>query len=216
MTVSVRVRSVEDSQQASNSPTQPSSEVTLSGLYVELTLVLDLLSYVAQHQAIDVARLTNDVFLAGKGRAKDAVRLLSAVTDALVLNLEELALYPDDNPMCDFDRESFWCRFNDVWLQTMTCVLHRYIRAASADAAADSDHTHDKTALLITELAGEEMLDATDIQFIRNNVCAWGDMLERFGLVDYDLGFAESRLLDVIALCMTKAQSSNSATTLQQ
>jgi hypothetical protein len=122
----------------------------------------------------------------GKYHFRHSLELLSQIMDSVSTHCEALSLAPDDAPLCNFDRHQFWQGLNDTWLFAIQC-------AANAPAMPDQCLSEDEWIAL------------------RDSVIAWGDVLEWFGLVDYEMGLWEEDILDAIHLRIhnMKSRSSN-------
>lgn len=81
-------------------------------------------------------------------------------------------LTADDHPYTTIDREGFWTGLNNCWLYALS----------HAGAARTEDQR------------------LTDRHFyqLRESAIAWADRLERYGLVDYEMGWWEADVLEAI------------------
>ncbi|RKP10798.1 hypothetical protein THASP1DRAFT_5687, partial [Thamnocephalis sphaerospora] len=107
-----------------------------------------------------------------QGDVLRAFEILSGITDAVVANCEALGLTSDDPPYTMIDRDGFWQGLNQCWLFALShCGLAK---------------------------SEEERLTEQHLYHLRDSVIAWCDVLERFGLVDYEMGFWEQDILEAI------------------
>ncbi|KAI8330222.1 hypothetical protein BC941DRAFT_456902 [Chlamydoabsidia padenii] len=96
-------------------------------------------------------------------------RTLSNATSAVVDHCEQLGLTSDDHPYNAIDREQFWAGLNNCWL---------YALAQRHEPSSD-----------------DEKMTVEQLCQLRERVVAWADKLERFGLVDYEMGWWEADIL---------------------
>jgi hypothetical protein len=82
-----------------------------------------------------------------------------------------LGLVPDIGNPEYYDPNDFWRGLNESWLFALASGLQ---------------HEEDLR------------LSESELQVLRSNVIAWSDILELYGLVDYELGFWEQDILDSI------------------
>ncbi|KAG0178394.1 hypothetical protein DFQ28_004381 [Apophysomyces sp. BC1034] len=97
---------------------------------------------------------------------------LSKATGAVVDHCEQLGLTSDDHPYNAIDREQFWAGLNNCWL---------YALAQRHEPSSEAERLTDQ------HLYG-----------LREMVVGWADKLERFGLVDYEMGWWEADILSAI------------------
>ncbi|KAI9305502.1 hypothetical protein BJ944DRAFT_148490, partial [Cunninghamella echinulata] len=101
---------------------------------------------------------------------------LSKATSAVVDHCEQLGLTSDDHPYNAIDREQFWAGLNNCWL---------YALAQRQEPSSS-----------------EEKVTDQHLFKLREKVVAWADKLERFGLVDYEMGWWEADILAAIDGCL--------------
>ncbi|KAI9279851.1 hypothetical protein BY458DRAFT_501847 [Sporodiniella umbellata] len=97
---------------------------------------------------------------------------LSKATTAVVENCEQLGLTSDDHPYNAIDREQFWAGLNNCWL---------YALAQRHEPSSD-----------------EERMTDQHLYNLREMVVSWADKLEKYGLVDYEMGWWEADVLAAI------------------
>ncbi|KAI7866608.1 hypothetical protein BDF14DRAFT_1694360, partial [Spinellus fusiger] len=97
---------------------------------------------------------------------------LSKATGAVVEHCEQLGLTSDDHPYNAIDREQFWAGLNNCWLYAL------------AQRHEPSEET--------------ERLTDQHLYGLRDRVVGWADTLEKFGLVDYEMGWWEADILAAI------------------
>ncbi|KAI9322396.1 hypothetical protein BX666DRAFT_2017054 [Dichotomocladium elegans] len=97
---------------------------------------------------------------------------LSKATNAVVDHCEQLGLTSDDHPFNAIDREQFWAGLNNCWL---------YALAQRQEPSCEMERLTDQ------HLYG-----------LREMVVGWADKLERYGLVDYEMGWWEADILAAI------------------
>ncbi|KAG9321665.1 hypothetical protein KVV02_004069 [Mortierella alpina] len=99
---------------------------------------------------------------------------LSRLTDIAVTNCEKLGL-PSDGGAID-QKAGFWTGLNNCWL----FAFSHYGNARSEDQRVREHHLH----------------------HLHRNVKAWADALEKYGLVNYELGLWEQDILEAIEVCL--------------
>ncbi|KAI8637427.1 hypothetical protein BD408DRAFT_353790 [Parasitella parasitica] len=118
---------------------------------------------------------------------------LSKATSAVVDHCEQLGLTSDDHPYNAIDREQFWAGLNNCWL---------YALAQRHEPSSDAERLTDQ------HLYG-----------LREMVVSCADKLERFGLVDYEMGWWEADILaaidGILAMNYAAAQAAAQAVVAQ-
>ncbi|KAJ2719315.1 hypothetical protein H4S00_003522 [Coemansia sp. D1744] len=104
------------------------------------------------------------------GRILESFDILSKVTDAVVVSCEALGLASELPVVETFHRDNFWRALNQCWLVALQNV-----------SAARSD---------------EDRLREEHIVHLQTSVVQWADALAKFGLVDYEMGFWETDIMD--------------------
>ncbi|KAG0300084.1 hypothetical protein BGZ97_003426 [Linnemannia gamsii] len=116
---------------------------------------------------------------------------LSRLTDIVVTNCEKLGLASDGGGAVVEQKAGFWTGLNNCWL----FAFSHYGNARSDDQRIREHHLH----------------------HLHNNVKAWADALEKYGLVNYELGLWEQDILEAIEVCLINtsvfAPSTTTATT---
>ncbi|KAI8324306.1 hypothetical protein GQ54DRAFT_316292 [Martensiomyces pterosporus] len=123
------------------------------------------------------------------GKILESFDILSKVTDAVVVSCEALGLASERPFVETFNRGSFWRALNHCWLVALQNV-----------SAARSD---------------EDRLREEHIVHLQKSVVHWGDALDKFGLVDYEMGFWEADImdsLDTILRSIRKEQAGDGST----
>ncbi|OZJ05816.1 hypothetical protein BZG36_00858 [Bifiguratus adelaidae] len=110
--------------------------------------------------------------LVEKGQTLNGLDILSRITDAVVTNCEQLGLTTDDHPYTPIDREGFWAGINNCWLYALSRTQ--------------------------TNTSEEQQITDAHLYSLRQSVIAWANVLEKFGLVDYEMGWWETDILEVI------------------
>ncbi|KAF9356980.1 hypothetical protein BGX34_009651 [Mortierella sp. NVP85] len=100
---------------------------------------------------------------------------LCRLTDIAVTNCDRLGLTSDSGAMDQ--KAGFWTGLNNCWL----FAFSHYGNARSEEQQLKEPHLH----------------------HLYNNVKAWADTLEKYGLVNYELGFWEQDILEAIEVCLT-------------
>ncbi|KAF9911990.1 hypothetical protein EC991_001437 [Linnemannia zychae] len=100
---------------------------------------------------------------------------LSRLTDIVVTNCEKLGLASDGGGAVE-QKAGFWTGLNNCWL----FAFSHYGNARSDDQRIQEPHLH----------------------HLHNNVKAWADALEKYGLVNYELGLWEQDILEAIEVCL--------------
>ncbi|ORX96211.1 hypothetical protein K493DRAFT_217947 [Basidiobolus meristosporus CBS 931.73] len=116
-----------------------------------------------------------------QGAILKAFEVLVSITDVVVSNCEALGLTSDEAPFNVYDREGFWQGINHCWL---------YALSRTTTARSDKDQ-----------------LRETHLFHLRDSVIAWCDILERYGLVDYEMGFWELDILEAIEASILAANN---------
>ncbi|KAJ2810897.1 hypothetical protein H4S07_002407 [Coemansia furcata] len=106
------------------------------------------------------------------GRILESFDILSKVTDAVVDSCEALGLASELPVVETFQRDNFWRALNHCWL-----VALQNVSKAKTD---------------------EDRLREEHIVHLQNSVVRWGDTLDKFGLVDYEMGFWEADIMDAL------------------
>ncbi|KAI9270904.1 hypothetical protein EDC94DRAFT_633005 [Helicostylum pulchrum] len=118
---------------------------------------------------------------------------LSKATGAVVDHCEQLGLTSDDHPYNAIDREQFWAGLNNCWL---------YALAQRHEPSSDTERLTDQ-----------------HLYSLREMVVSWADKLERFGLVDYEMGWWEADILaaidGILAMNYAAAQAAAQAVVAQ-
>jgi len=108
------------------------------------------------------------------GSTLDASRTLWALTNWIVQSVSDLGLTTDD-PSLFQDRCAFWRDLNNGWLYLFRCEVMNITAGSSSP---------------------EQMLSQVHLELIGREIVRWADTLEPKGLVDYELGFYEEKLID--------------------
>ncbi|ORY94652.1 hypothetical protein BCR43DRAFT_494380 [Syncephalastrum racemosum] len=118
---------------------------------------------------------------------------LSKATSAVVDHCEQLGLTTDNHPYNAIDREQFWAGLNNCWL---------YALAQRHEPSSEKERLNDQ------HLYG-----------LREMVVGWADKLERYGLVDYEMGWWEADILAaidaILAMNFASAQAAAQAVVAQ-
>ncbi|KAI8369667.1 hypothetical protein BD560DRAFT_330032 [Blakeslea trispora] len=118
---------------------------------------------------------------------------LSKATSAVVDHCEQLGLTSDDHPYNAIDREQFWAGLNNCWL---------YALAQRHEPSSDAERMTDQ-----------------HLYSLREMVVKWADKLERYGLVDYEMGWWEADILaaidGILAMNYAAAQAAAQAVVAQ-
>ncbi|KAI8078066.1 uncharacterized protein B0P05DRAFT_543956 [Gilbertella persicaria] len=118
---------------------------------------------------------------------------LSKATGAVVDHCEQLGLTSDDHPYNAIDREQFWAGLNNCWL---------YALAQRHEPSSDAERMTDQ-----------------HLYSLREMVVTWADKLERYGLVDYEMGWWEADILaaidGILAMNYAAAQAAAQAVVAQ-
>ncbi|CAG8530413.1 2488_t:CDS:2 [Paraglomus occultum] len=108
-----------------------------------------------------------------QGNLSMAIQILSEITELVVSNCEYLGLSGDDFPsLYRVKQENFWRSLNNTWIYALT------------QTNVPSKHS--------------TFIDHGSLCHLRQTIINWADVLERYGLVDYELGFWEQDLLEAI------------------
>ncbi|KAF9327838.1 hypothetical protein BG006_008916 [Podila minutissima] len=114
---------------------------------------------------------------------------LSRLTDIIVTNCEQLGLVSDNAASTsttkstasqEIDQKAgFWTGLNNCWL----FAFSHYANARSQDQQLKEPHLH----------------------HLHNSVKTWADALEKYGLVNYEMGLWEQDILEAIEVCLISA-----------
>ncbi|CAG8504027.1 12197_t:CDS:2 [Ambispora gerdemannii] len=118
----------------------------------------------------------------------DAFNLLSSITSNVVTNCERFGLTSDES--FSIDREGFWKKLNDCWLYAISQVNKNY-----------SKHHQQQSQSLPSQEQQQQPPQRIGKEYLyklRESVVSWADVLERYGLVDYEMGYWEQAFLDAI------------------
>lgn len=114
------------------------------------------------------------------GRILQSFEILTKVTDAVVNSCERLGLTAELPLVDSFHPNNFWRALNHCWL----VALQSTDKARTQQDALQTEH----------------------LVHLRNSVVQWGDVLNKYGLVDYEMGFWESDILESLQNILTKRQ----------
>ncbi|CAG8596376.1 4658_t:CDS:2 [Ambispora leptoticha] len=114
----------------------------------------------------------------------DAFNLLSNITANVVTNCEKYGLTSDEN--FSNDRETFWKTLNDCWLYAISQVNKNHSKHHQQQSQEQQQQS-------LPQRIGKEYLYK-----LRESVVSWADVLERYGLVDYEMGYWEQDFLEAI------------------
>ncbi|KAG0090903.1 hypothetical protein BGZ93_006361 [Podila epicladia] len=113
---------------------------------------------------------------------------LSRLTDIVVTNCEQLGLVSDNTASTSTSKTTsttsqeigqkagFWTGLNNCWL----FAFSHYANARSQDQQLKEPHLH----------------------HLHNSVKIWADTLEKYGLVNYEMGLWEQDILEAIEVCL--------------
>ncbi|KAG9288595.1 hypothetical protein G9A89_006696 [Geosiphon pyriformis] len=117
-----------------------------------------------------------------QGKILYAFENLSSVTSIIVMNCDRFGLTSDEKaPYNEIDREGFWQNLNNCWLYAL------------ANASGSPTKTQQQQIEQQQQCLGQEHLYR-----VRDSIVSWADLLERYGLVDYEMGFWERDLLEAV------------------
>ncbi|KAJ2357892.1 hypothetical protein IWW50_004186 [Coemansia erecta] len=117
------------------------------------------------------------------GRILESFDILSKVTDAVVVSCEALGLASELPLVETFHRDNFWRALNQCWLVALQNV-----------SAARSD---------------EDSLREEHVVHLQASVVHWADVLAKFGLVDYEMGFWETDIMDSLNSILASIRSAS-------
>ncbi|KAJ2709596.1 hypothetical protein H4R19_004173 [Coemansia spiralis] len=117
------------------------------------------------------------------GRILESFDILSKVTDAVVVSCEALGLASELPVVETLHRDNFWRALNQCWLVALQNV-----------SAARSN---------------EDRLLEEHIVHLQSSVVRWADSLAQFGLVDYEMGFWETDIMDSLDNTLKAARSAD-------
>ncbi|KAJ1995249.1 hypothetical protein GGI25_002263 [Coemansia spiralis] len=119
------------------------------------------------------------------GRILESFDILTKVTDAIVVSCEALGLASELPVVETFHRDNFWRALNQCWLVALQNV-----------SAARSD---------------QDRLREEHIVHLQESVVQWGNKLDQYGLVDYEMGFWESDILDSLETILKSIRAASAA-----
>ncbi|ORX51304.1 hypothetical protein DM01DRAFT_1337352 [Hesseltinella vesiculosa] len=102
------------------------------------------------------------------------LQILMDTTDTVVEQCERLGLTTDDHS----NQEHFWAGLNNCWLYALAQKLE--------------------------PVAAEEQISRQECFDLKVKIVGWADKLERYGLVNYDLGWWETDILAALASFQAK------------
>ncbi|KAJ1789067.1 hypothetical protein LPJ59_005415, partial [Coemansia sp. RSA 2399] len=120
-----------------------------------------------------------------EGKILSSFDILSKVTDAVVVSCEALGLASEVPVVETFHRDNFWRALNQCWL-----VALQNVSAARAD---------------------EDRLREEHILHLKESVVQWGNKLDQYGLVDYEMGFWESDIIDSLDTILRSVRAAEAA-----
>ncbi|KAJ2402286.1 hypothetical protein GGI23_000821 [Coemansia sp. RSA 2559] len=120
-----------------------------------------------------------------EGKILSSFDILSKVTDAVVVSCEALGLASEVPVVETFHRDNFWRALNQCWL-----VALQNVSAARAD---------------------EDRLREEHILHLKETVVQWGNKLGQYGLVDYEMGFWESDIIDSLDTILRSVRAAEAA-----
>ncbi|KAK6007129.1 hypothetical protein QM012_006137 [Aureobasidium pullulans] len=133
---------------------------------------------------------TREIFTLVKERQlKPTAGLLLQVSRFLIGNVEALGLDRDDKTQYQ-DRLKLWDIFNQCWLTAL--------------------HSQHKTTQIMTRTGqqlplGQSILDVDDLETLGQEIVRLCDGIEKTGLIDYQMGVAEERIVDILLKCLETA-----------
>lgn len=163
-------------------------------------------------------------------QSKHSLELLAQIMDAVSTHCEVLGLSPDESALTENEKLIFWRQLNEAWLYTIQRSAQRSSvlpaestnpttatdvsnmmatsQLASKKAAKQEDGLAESATSVMQNTGAPYFTDALSAQHIieedwialRDSVMAWGDVLEWYGLVDYEMGFWEEKILNAIHL----------------
>ncbi|KAJ2552487.1 hypothetical protein EV175_003292 [Coemansia sp. RSA 1933] len=120
-----------------------------------------------------------------EGKILSSFEILSKITDAVVVSCEALGLASEQPVVETFHRDNFWRALNQCWL-----VALQNVSAAGTD---------------------EERLREEHIVHLKESVVQWGNKLDQYGLVDYEMGFWESDIIDSLDTILKSVRAAEAA-----
>ncbi|KAG9662174.1 hypothetical protein KCU95_g11685, partial [Aureobasidium melanogenum] len=140
---------------------------------------------------------TREIFTLVRDRQlKPTASLLLQISNFLIGNVEALGLDRDDKNQYQ-DRLKLWDTFNQCWLT----VLHSQHKTTQIMA-----RTGQQLPL------GQSTLDFDDLEVLGQEIVQLCDGIEKTGLVDYQMGVAEERIVDLLLKCLDAARQCSQAT----
>ncbi|KAJ2001409.1 hypothetical protein GGI04_003748 [Coemansia thaxteri] len=118
------------------------------------------------------------------GRILESFDILSKVTDAVVVSCEALGLASELPVVETFHRDNFWRALNHCWL----VALQNVSKARTYEDRLREEH----------------------IVHLQCSVVRWADALDKFGLVDYEMGFWEADILGSLSSILNSLKESTS------
>ena len=104
-----------------------------------------------------------------------ALDLLCEDTGHIMASISNLHL---THPRSILDRHAFWKKVNEAWIGCLDACL------------------------MVSAAHPEQVLREEHFLGLREMVVTWGDLLEKYGLVDYEMGFNEREILERISGAM--------------
>ncbi|KAH0080592.1 hypothetical protein KCU84_g12775, partial [Aureobasidium melanogenum] len=132
-----------------------------------------------------------EIFTLVKDRQlKSTASLLLQISRFLIRNVGALGLDRDDKAQYQ-DRLKLWDTFNQCWLTVL--------------------HSQHKTTQIMARTGqqlpfGQSILDFDDLETLGQEIVQLCDGIEKTGLVDYQMGVAEERIVDLLLKCLVVAR----------
>ncbi|OMJ25314.1 hypothetical protein AYI69_g4338 [Smittium culicis] len=142
---------------------------------------------------------------------KASFGILSKVTKYIVENCEGLGLALENVPFDGFDGPKFWRTLNQCWIFSLehaaSCAnKNRSKQRPQTESNSESQKSSEETDKLNDgedkkDLKQEENIPIFSAEYIVNlqqDVVAWSESLACYGLVDYEMGFWETDIMDTL------------------
>ncbi|KAH0293431.1 hypothetical protein M436DRAFT_77552 [Aureobasidium namibiae CBS 147.97] len=130
---------------------------------------------------------TKEIFTLVRDRQlKPTASLLLQISRFLIGNVAALGLDRDDKGQ-NKDRLKLWDTFNYCWLTAL--------------------HSQHKTTQIMIQTGqqlppGQSIMDSDDLETLGQEIVKLCDSIDKTGLVDYQMGVAEERIVDILLKCL--------------
>lgn len=141
--------------------------------------------------------------------------LLTKITESVVLNLTTLGLFPDDpspppgivntKSRARLDRLLFWKALNEVWLYGISCAMSSSFSVELSFESGNTSPLSESSADFakrqhppLKQKTTNCPMRQAEFEDLKKQIVKYSDILEVFGLVDYEMGLWESSIIELL------------------